>query len=218
MVIMLCCGEARAQHLAIKTNALMDVALVPNVGLEMVTGEHSSVEVSVFGSHMPYGQHCTMLGIQPEYRFWFNGRPMIREYVGITALFTTYDISLGKPVYTGDAAGLGITGGYAFMISKRWNLELSGGFGALMFHQKQYHADDNYDADDGYEPEEHVDGAEEDLRTQRFMYRWKRIPVLGKLPFDPVTVLVLSSFVLLLVWKPQRRGRPCFISICEVRQ
>ena len=145
MAIMLCCGEARAQHLAVKTNALMDVALIPNVGLEMVTGEHSSVEVSVFGSHLPYGQQCTLLGIQPEYRFWFNGRPMIREYVGITALVTTYDISLGKPVYTGDAAGLGITGGYAFMLSKRWNLELSGGFGALMFHQKQYHTDDNYD-------------------------------------------------------------------------
>ncbi len=63
----------------------------------------------------------------------------------------------------------------------------------------EYDADDNYDADDGYEPEEHVDGAEEDLRTQRFMYRWKRIPVLGKLPFDPVLLLVLGNFALLLL-------------------
>ena len=70
---------------------------------------------------------------------------MIREYVGVTALITTYDIGLGKRVYDGDAAGLGITGGYAFMLSKRWNLELSGGFGLIGFHQKQYHRDDNYD-------------------------------------------------------------------------
>lgn len=145
LVLMLCCGEARAQHLAIKTNALMDVALVPNIGLEVVTGEHSSVDVSVFGSHKPYGLHCTLLGLQPEYRFWFNGRPMVREYVGFSALLTTYDIGLGKQVYNGDAAGIGITGGYAFMIGKRWNLELCGGFGALVFHQKQYHSGDNYD-------------------------------------------------------------------------
>ena len=30
-------------------------------------------------------------------------------------------------------------------MGKRWNLELFGGFGALLFHQKQYHADDHYD-------------------------------------------------------------------------
>ena len=145
VILMMCCGEVRAQHLAIKTNALMDVAMTPNFGLEMVTGEHSSIEISVFGTHSPSGLHFNLLGLQPDYRFWFNGRPMIREYVGVTALITTYDIGLGKRVYDGDAAGLGITGGYAFMLSKRWNLELSGGFGLIGFHQKQYHRDDNYD-------------------------------------------------------------------------
>ena len=145
LVFMLCCSEARAQHLAIKSNVLMDVALVPNIGLEVVTGEHSSVEMSVFGSHKPYGLDCTMFGLQPEYRFWFNGRPMIREYVGLAALVTTYDIGIGQQVYSGDAAGLGLTGGYAFTVGKRWNLELFGGFGSLLFRQKQYYADDNYD-------------------------------------------------------------------------
>ena len=145
VILMMCCGEVRAQHLAIKSNLLMDAALTPNLGLEVVTGEHSSVEVSVFGNHKPYGLHSTLIGIQPEYRFWFNGRPMIREYVGATALFTSYDIGLGKQVFDGDAAGLGISGGYAFMIGKRWNLELAGGFGVLFFHHKQYHKDDNYD-------------------------------------------------------------------------
>ena len=37
------------------------------------------------------------------------------------------------------------------------------------------------------------------LKWQNFMYRWKKIPLLGKLPMDPVTILVLSNFVLLLV-------------------
>ena len=39
----------------------------------------------------------------------------------------------------------------------------------------------------------------QNLKWQNFMYKWKKIPLLGKLPMDPVTILVLSNFVLLLV-------------------
>lgn len=60
-------------------------------------------------------------------------------------------------------------------------------------------ADDGYDPDDDYEPEERVEDADADLREKRFMYRWKRIPVLGKLPFEPSLLLVLGTFVLLLL-------------------
>ncbi len=63
----------------------------------------------------------------------------------------------------------------------------------------EYDVADDYDADDGYEPEEHTEQVGEDLRSQRFAYRWKRIPLLGKLPFDPVLLLVLGNFVLLLL-------------------
>jgi 5-formyltetrahydrofolate cyclo-ligase len=63
----------------------------------------------------------------------------------------------------------------------------------------EYDADGNYDADDGYEPEERTEEIGADVRSQRFMYRWKRIPVLGKLPFDSVMLLVLGNFSLLLL-------------------
>ena len=59
--------------------------------------------------------------------------------------------------------------------------------------------DDGYDPDDGYEPDEDTEDAKADLRQKRFMYRWNRIPVLGKLPFDPSLLLVLGTFVLLLL-------------------
>ena len=56
--------------------------------------------------------------------------------------------------------------------------------------------DDTWEPDDLPEQEEEVG---EDVRWQRFMYKWKRIPLLGKLPFDPVMLLVLSNFGLLLL-------------------
>ena len=56
--------------------------------------------------------------------------------------------------------------------------------------------------DDAWEPDEAAEQAvqsDDNLRWQRFMYKWKQIPLLGKLPFDPVLLLVLANFVLLLL-------------------
>lgn len=145
MALCLTSQEVRAQQVAIKTNALMVAALTPNFSCEVVTGEHTSVDFSVFGHYKPYGFNSTLVGLQPEFRFWFNGRPLIREYIGATALLTTYNITTKQKVFDGDAVGLGITGGYAFSLGQRWNLELVGGFGFLLFQQKQYHKNDNYD-------------------------------------------------------------------------
>lgn len=138
-------GEASAQQIAVKTNALMWAGLTPNLGFEIVTGEHTSFDFSAMGHYRPYGLKSEMFALQPEFRYWFNGRPMIREFVGVGMLLTTYDMSLGKHVYDGDAIGLGMTGGYVFSLGKRWNLELSGSFGLLFFRQKQYYKNDNYD-------------------------------------------------------------------------
>ena len=55
----------------------------------------------------------------------------------------SYDITWGDRIYQGDAAGAGITFGYALNLSRRLNVELYGGFGAVYFKQKQYYKNDN---------------------------------------------------------------------------
>lgn len=137
--------QAHAQQVALKTNVLLWGALTPNLACEIVAGEHSSVDLSLYGHYMPYGIDSRMAGLQPEYRYWFNGRPMTREYIGVGLMLTTYDITWKRNVYDGDALGLGLTGGYVFSFGKRWNLELSAGFGIVGFAQKQYYLNDNYD-------------------------------------------------------------------------
>lgn len=142
----LACGERMsAQNLAVKTNALMWAALTPNAGLELVTGEHTSFDFSVFGHRNPYGMSSEVLGIQPEFRYWFSGRPMVREFIGVGALLATYDTVVGQKVFDGDALGVGLTGGYVFPLGKRWNLELSGSLGLVYYHQKKYSVGDSYD-------------------------------------------------------------------------
>lgn len=153
--------EARAQRLAVKTNALSWAALAPDLGVEVITGERTSVALSVFGTYTPFGLPYKMLVLQPEFRFWFNGRPLTREYIGVSAFGVTYDISFPvsrdgtqhlSNVYQGDGIALGLSGGYVFNLSKRWNFELSGGTGLLLFSQKQYFSvnpDSQYVAADG---------------------------------------------------------------------
>lgn len=142
--------QARAQRLAIKTNALSWAALAPDLGLELVTGERTSIALSAFGTYNPFNLPYQLLVLQPEFRFWFNGRPLTREYVGIAAFAASYDLSLPAAgdranVFRGDGIAVGLSGGYVFNLGKRTNFELSGGTGVLVFRQKQYLANDNYE-------------------------------------------------------------------------
>lgn len=136
--------KSNAQQLGVKTNALMWAALTPNLGCEIVLKEHSSLDISVFGHYKPYGLESKIMAVQPEYRYWFGGRPMTREYVGVSAMVVNYDMTMKGHVYDGVGASLGVTGGYAFVLGKRWRFELCGGVSILFFHQKQYYQNDDY--------------------------------------------------------------------------
>lgn len=137
--------QIHAQQVAVKSNGLMWLAMMPNIGCEFVAGERSTVDLSVFGSVSIYGNEAKIVGMMPEYRYWFNGRPMTREYIGVAALGTTYDITWGEKIYQGDAGGLGLTFGYVMNLSKRLNVEFSGGCGLVYFQQKQYFVNDSFD-------------------------------------------------------------------------
>lgn len=136
--------ELKAQQLALKTDVLWDGLQTPNLGAELVTGNKTSFNISVFGNKKPWGKDVKMLGVIPEMRYWFGGRPMIREFIGLAALVTSYDITWGKEVYGGDAYGAGLTFGYAFYLGKRWNLEAYGTVGMVYYDHKHYYTTDNY--------------------------------------------------------------------------
>lgn len=141
---------ARAQQLGVKTNALMWTAMTPNAGLELVVGERSSIDITAFCKPRYSAEAGVMLnsrivGFQPEYRYWFSGRPMTREFIGVTSLLADYNLMHDDYVYDGNAFSIGFTGGYSFIIGEKWRLELCGGFSFLGFLQKRYHRNDSYD-------------------------------------------------------------------------
>ncbi len=135
--------RSEAQSISLKTNALALGALTPNVGFEFVTGERTSMDISIMGHISPYGLPSSMLSLQPELRYWFNGRPMINEFIGVTAGATTYKMTMKDQVRDGMACTLGVTAGYVMALGRKWNIEFSGGCAVSYFSQRQYNHEDN---------------------------------------------------------------------------
>ncbi len=135
----------RAQMCAINTNFIWDVAGVPNLGVEVGTGNSTSLAFNAFGGYKPWGIDSKFAGVQPEFRYWLSGRTMHQEFIGIGGLGATYKYPIGGKVYDGYAAGASVTVGYAMKLSQRFVLNFHGSCGVLFYNQKEYFEGDDYD-------------------------------------------------------------------------
>lgn len=138
---------AEAQMLSVNTDVLMDVLQTPSAGAELVVSERSTVGLNVFGNHSPWGKDMKIIGVQPEYRYYFSGRPMHKHFVGVGGVGVAYDISWKGKIYDGGAFGLGLTFGYVFNVTRRVCVDCHLGLGVIAYKHKEYFENDNYDAD-----------------------------------------------------------------------
>lgn len=145
-------GTADAQKVAMKTNTLYWLTTTPNVGLEFALADRWTMELE--GGYNPWtfnkednlkAKHWL---VSPEVRYWFC-ESFHGHFIGINANYTQFNIS-GMPLpnafimlcsnapspetfrdarICGWAVGAGLTYGYQFLLSPRWNLELTAGFG-----------------------------------------------------------------------------------------
>ena len=129
---------------AVKSNALMDAGLIPNLELEVSVKNRSTLGLMGFGSVNVLGQSFRTLGVAPEYRYWIGGRPMVHLYVGVGLLAVTYDINWKGRIHKGDVVGGGLEFGYVKPLNKRWNMEISGGTALIGYYQHYYYEGDTY--------------------------------------------------------------------------
>ena len=132
------CLQANAQMVVVKTDAVKDLAMIPNAGVELVVGERHTMGLQLFGAKNSWGKDVTMIGVSPSFRYWLSGRTLSRLFVGANAQVANYNIKLDSDTYQGNCASLGVSLGYAFNISKRFNIEIEGGTGILAYSQKEY--------------------------------------------------------------------------------
>ena len=151
LVVCLACTPAlMAQRVAVKTNLLLDGMVMPNLGFEMVTGKHTSLSVSMLSFEKCFKNDLKAIALQPELRYWYSQQPMSRGYVGLIGLTGFYKGLIGNDTYDGYGGGAGLSFGYVMNLTKRFNLEVSTGFGAFYYHQKRY---DGAEEPEGLVPE-----------------------------------------------------------------
>ena len=146
MLLMVSVG-AKAQMVVVNTEATSDLLMAPNVGLEVVTGNHSSVGFNVLHSPKLLGFGLKLSAIQPEYRYWFSYRPVNKWFVGVGAIGALFNGTYKGKVYDGYGIGGGITYGYVWNITDRLNIDVHSGFGVFYYNRKEYFEGDNYDVD-----------------------------------------------------------------------
>lgn len=136
--------------IALKTNLLYAATLTPNLALEIGLGRKTTLELGGgYNFYDPDNQkHWKHWLVQPEFRYWFCER-FNGSYIGVHALGGEYNFArINLPLsvfddledfrYEGYYYGGGIVFGYQWVLSKRWNFELSVGGGYVRAYYDKY--------------------------------------------------------------------------------
>lgn len=139
--------EERKYRWAIKTNALYDILITPNIGVEFGYKKYSLAANWMYAwwksdpdrwYHRTYGGDIAL-------RRWFgkertDNRPFTGFHAGIYAQMLTYDFIYGDRGYLGDkwSYGLGVEGGWSKALGERLNLDLNLGVGYLWGEYMEY--------------------------------------------------------------------------------
>lgn len=140
-IFMILCNapDAQAQRLAIRTNVPEWGVLSPNLGLEFALNSKLSLECT--GALCPfrfkddlYFKHARA---QTELKYWFENI-LAHHYVGLMGFYSSFDVDLRKKGAFGDSYAFGLTYGYDWVLSRRWNIEFSAGLGAIHYRIAHY--------------------------------------------------------------------------------
>jgi hypothetical protein len=135
---------ARAQFYSVKTNALGWAAGTINAGVEVSAGKRWSVEVSGYWNPVRADRFSAKAWwVQPAVRYWLYEH-FVGHFAAAHPAYGRYDIGNGERHYEGWFAGLGISYGYTWILTKRWNLTAEGGIGLYYARDRRryYEIDD----------------------------------------------------------------------------
>lgn len=138
--------------LALKTNLLFDVALAPNIELELPLGKRWSLNAEWMFPWWLTKNHkyCfQLLSGGLEGRYWLGERTDRRlltgHFLGLYAGGGKYDLQWKDNGYQGEFyIASGVSYGYVLPVARRLNLELSIGVGLLRTNYEHYHAINDY--------------------------------------------------------------------------
>ena len=150
LVIMAFSAVSYGQSTALKTNLLYWGTTSPNLQLEFGLRKKTTFELSAGFNLFEFSDNKKFkhLLVQPEYRYWFCER-FNGHFLGVHAHGAQFNVGgLDVPVgrldifkdnrYEGYLYGGGISWGYQWVLSPRWNFEASIGGGYARIHYDKF--------------------------------------------------------------------------------
>lgn len=137
-------SSINAQNFSLRTNlvglATLNFNLEPSISWG--TKNQWSVQLPVQLNPFVLGSNAKFqnITVQPGVRYWLLDSYM-KNFIGLNLIASDFHMGniLGsKWRYEGTAYGAGVSFGYAKPISKRWNIELEAGIGAVKANYTQY--------------------------------------------------------------------------------
>ena len=124
--------RAAAQFFAVRADALAALAGTLHLGAEASVADKWTLEASVYWNPVrTSGLSMNFGAVQIGPRYWFY-ESFVGHFLGQHLTYVGYDLGSRTKRYKGHAYGLGVSYGYAWMLSKRWNIALEAGIG--LFH------------------------------------------------------------------------------------
>ena len=140
----------RGATFALKTNALYWATTTPNLGLELRLAPKWTLDAEVgLNPFAPktedggFDKSIKHFRLHPEVRYWFC-ESFYKHFIGLHVPYVIYNISDIKLLGTenerhqGWGAGVGLSYGYSWVLSKHWNIEATIGAGYLYLESDIY--------------------------------------------------------------------------------
>lgn len=134
-------------YVALKTNLLYDLALVPNIGAEFYLGKNISLVTNfhfAWWNNDSKAWYWRTYGGDVALRYWFGKasriKPLTGHHLGVYGQALTYDFELGKKGVLSDKLNwiAGVEYGYSLPVARRLNLDFTLGVGYYEGLREEY--------------------------------------------------------------------------------
>lgn len=126
-----------AQKLSIKTNLIDIATLSPNLGIDIVLCQHSSISLdAIINPWSIKSYNFNHLKLSAEYRYWFS-ETLFKHYIGAGISAGSYKVDAFNQNYNEDYVSIGLSYGYSIILNSHWNIEPSIGLGCAYKQNKR---------------------------------------------------------------------------------
>jgi hypothetical protein len=138
-LVILCSIEGRAQSYSLGTNIPVLGTATFNAEVSMTLDRKWSLHLPVYYNPFVFKDNKKLQNftLMPGMRYWLL-ESYVNGFVGVNAISSKYHITWKDSRYEGKTFGMGITMGYAWLLTPRWNLEIEGGIALVWTDYTEY--------------------------------------------------------------------------------